>query len=111
MVETQAAAVSVLNGEFVGAILHKDGGALVSNGRGGFTSTSVSEDINALLETRGEMLATRNVESDEALIYVLNEVARPAEGDRIEIGGDSYYIEAVSFGDAQAIYECKCRRQ
>ena len=111
MAETQAAAVSVLNGEYVEAILHKAGGSLVSNGRGGFRSTSVSEPINALLETRSEMLATKNVESDNALIYVLNEVARPVEGDRIEIGGDNYFIEAVTFGDAQAVFECKCRKE
>ena len=85
-------------------------GARVSNGRGGFTTTPATpEPIWLQHETDAKMLERHNVGPDQALIFVLNTVDEPIEGDVIDhavVG--RFSVKHVSTDPVTAVYHCRC---
>lgn len=85
-------------------------GAKVSNGRGGFTSTPAQpEPVWLQRETEARILAPYNLKPDQALIFVLNTIDAPVEGNKLEnsvIG--SFIVKDVTLDPVTAVYHCRC---
>ena len=84
-------------------------GSPVSDGRGGFTASTISTDIQIQIESQSESLAVRNINPDEALIFILNGgSATPNEGDSISADTKTYMINNLTLDPVGAVYECVC---
>ena len=81
-----------------------------SNGRGGFvTPPADPEPIWMQRENDTRLLAGHNVNPDQALIFVLNTVDEPAEGDVlscVSLGG--FVVKDISLDPVSAVYHCRC---
>ena len=87
-------------------------GPRVSDGRGGFTGNTFSHDVRLHREETRETLAGRNVEPDEALIYVLNDRddMRPNSGDTISLDGHDYTVLSLTTDPLSVTWECVCAK-
>lgn len=87
-------------------------GTRTSNGRGGFTTTPADpEPIWLQRETDTRMLDGHNVKPDQALIFILNTLAEPKEGNVVEsalVG--RWSIKDVTLDPVTAVYHCRCDR-
>ena len=84
--------------------------AKVPNGRGGFVTTpGVPEDVWLQRENDTRLLEGHNVNPDQALIFVLNTVDEPAEGDVLGSATlGSFVVKDISLDPVSAVYHCRC---
>lgn len=82
----------------------------VPNNRGGYTTTpGTPTPIWLQRETEARILAPYNIKPDEALIFVLNTIAEPTEGDVLEaplVG--KFTVRDISLDPVTAVYHCRC---
>lgn len=84
-------------------------GTPVSDGRGGFTAPTTTSNIQVQLESLSETLAVRNINLEEALIFILNDGSvTPVEGNSILLDGQTYMINRLTLDPAGAVWECVC---
>ena len=84
-------------------------GTPVSDGRGGYSASTTTLNISVQMESLSEVLATRNINADEAMIFILNDGSvTPGEGNSILLDGATYMINRLTLDPAGAVYECVC---
>jgi hypothetical protein len=84
-------------------------GTAVSDGRGGFTASTTTSDIQVQMESLSEVLAARNINPAEALIFILNDGSvTPVEGNAILLDGATYMINRLTLDPVGVAYECVC---
>ncbi len=83
-----------------------------SDGRGGYTSTTISRDVLLHRENTREETVRRNISPGNALIYVLNtgEDVHPLKGDGLTHDGEAYMVVGVAQDPIGVAYECECER-
>jgi len=85
-------------------------GTKTSNGRGGFVTTpGTPGPIWMQRETDTRLLDGHNVNPDQALIFVLNTIDEPSEGDVLSnaVHGD-FVVKDISLDPVGAVYHCRC---
>ncbi|MEO0955677.1 MAG: hypothetical protein AAFU81_01575 [Pseudomonadota bacterium] len=101
----------------MGDLLFQDGtlaskAGQVSDGRGGYTPSTVSLPIKALLEDYNDYIrATSGIPQNERKVLILGNslTSAPKPEDVVVMNEQGWYVVEVSKDPANAVYTCRCR--